>query len=387
MESRGLELLGHTDLEGRGDAAGLAVLGDLAYVGHKGRHGVATSIVDLSDPRRPRVVRQLPADPGTHSPKVAVGGGLLLTNCERDLVWEGPPFVRPVGGAERWTAGLRIYDLSDPTTPEEVGLFPVEGDGVHRMTFVEPPLAFLSASDAGYTDQFLRVVDLSDPASPREVGRWWYPGMWTEGGERPRFPEGRRYALHHAIPRGDLLFCGWWDAGLVVLDVGDPSRPQLVANLNWGPGESGATHTALPLPGRDLLVVTDEAIVEGCRDIPKQVRVLDVADPYSPRLLSTLPVPEGDFCDRGGRFGPHNLAEPQEGLGVDPRIVCVTYFNAGVRVVDLSDPEGPAEVACFVPDPPPGAPAPQVDDVKVDARGRILITDRAGGGLYVLERS
>lgn len=383
MEAQGLRLVGRSDLNGRGDTVGLSLNDGYVYLAHHGKTDLATSIVDVRDPERPEIVREIPRDRGTHSHKVVVGDGLMLTNCERDLEWGGPPFVRPTGGAPEWNPGLRIWDASDPADPREIGFFRTEGTGVHRMTF-DPPLVYLSASDEGYTDQFLRIVDLSDPTRPREVGRWWYPGMWVGGGERPRFPEGRRYALHHGLVEGGLFFGGWWDAGLVILDVEDPSTPQLVANLNWGPSESGATHTALPLRGRDLLVVTDEAIVDECRDITKHVRVLDVSDPYTPRERSRFPVPEGDFCERGGRFGPHNLAEPRPFTKVETDRVYVTYFNAGIRVVDVAEPAAPREVAWFIPDPPPGRPSAQVDDVTVDERGLIYLTDRTGGGLSIV---
>ncbi|MGH9242734.1 MAG: LVIVD repeat-containing protein [Acidimicrobiales bacterium] len=385
MESDGLELIGHTDLDGRGDAMGLAYSEGYLYVGHQGHNGVATSVVDVHYPAAPRVARQIPKEEGTHSAKAAVAGGLLVVPCERDLVWQGPPFVTPVGGADRWNPGLRIYDLTEPAAPREVGFFPTPGTGVHRMTFTDPPYVFMSASDDGYTEQFLRIVDVSDPSNPKDAGRWWYPGMWEAGGERPRFPPDRRYALHHPLIDGDLLFAGWWDAGLVVLDVGDVARPQLVANLNWGPGRSGATHTALPLPGRDIVVVTDECIVPDCEtDIEKHVRVVDVSDPYTPTVLSTLPVPAGDYCGRGGRFGPHNLAENRPHATFATDRVYVTYFNAGLRVYDLTDPTSPREMASFVPDPAPGQPVPQVDDVTIDPNGVIYVTDRAGGGVWIL---
>lgn len=385
MEANGLELLGRSDLDGRGDAMGLAYCDGYLYIGHQGVHGVATSVVDVSDPSAPRVVRQIPNDEGSHSAKAAVAGGLLVVPCERNLVWQGPPFVAPVGGADRWHPGLRIYDLADPSDPKEVGFFHVPGTGVHRMTFTAPPYVFMSASDDGYTEQFLRIVDVSDPARPTEAGRWWYPGMWEAGGERPRFPPDRRYALHHPLIEGDLLFGGWWDAGLVILDIGDIARPQLVANVNWGPGLSGASHTAMPLPGRGIVVLTDECIVPDYKsDIPKQVRVLDVSDPYSPRLLSTLPIPEGDYPERGNRFGPHNLAENRPYTTFETDRVYVTYFNAGLRVYDIGDPRSPREIAWFVPDPPPGHRVPQVDDVTIDPNGLIYITDRAGGGVSIL---
>jgi hypothetical protein len=115
------------------------------------------------------------------------------------------------------------------------------------------------------------------------------------------------------------------------------------------------------------------------------VRVLDVSDPYSPQLLSTLPLPGDDFFDHGGRFGPHNLAEHRPYTRVPDDLVYLTCFNAGLRVYDLLDPAAPKEVASFLPDAPPGQPAPQTDDVTIDPHGRVYLTDRAGGGLTILE--
>ena len=62
-----------------------------------------------------------------------------------------------------------------------------------------------------------------------------------------------------------------------------------------------------------------------------------------------------------------------------------TYFSAGLRVYDIDDPMRPVEVAHFVPEPAPGQPAAQSNDVFVDAQGIIYLTDRVGGGVAILE--
>jgi hypothetical protein len=103
--------------------------------------------------------------------------------------------------------------------------------------------------------------------------------------------------------------------------------------------------------------------------------------------VSELPTPEGDFCSRGGRFGPHNLHEMRPGSLIDPTTVYLTYFNAGLRVVDITDAARPHEVAYFVPDAPPGRKSIQFNDVLVNADGLIYATDRFTGGLYILERT
>jgi hypothetical protein len=303
---------------------------------------------------------------------------IMLVNHERN---SREPYARS------WSAGLKVYDISVPVHPQEIGFFATTGKGVHRMTYWEPPYAYLSASDEGFTDDFLIILDISTPSQPREIGRWWFPGMHIAGGEKPTWASNRRYALHHALVRGDRAYCGWWDAGIVILDISDRTQPKLVSHLDFGQTVSGCTHTAMPVPDRDLLVVTDEAITEYCQEVQKLVRVVDISDEQKPRVVSQFPVPEGDFCKRGGWFGPHNLHEMRPGSLVDPNTVYVTYFNAGVRVVDITDAQRPIEVAYYIPEPPPGRPVVQCNDIFVSRDGLIYVTDRYTGGLYIVTRT
>ncbi|HEX8969843.1 MAG TPA: hypothetical protein VF937_18310 [Chloroflexota bacterium] len=379
--------VGQTDLNGHGDCMHVNLKDGFAFVGHMGESRVGTSIVDVSDPRRPRLVTQLQTPPGTHSHKVQVVGDVLLVNYERS------PFEP---GATTWQGGLKVFDISRPAQPREIAFLQMPGKGVHRMTYWEPPLAYMSGSDDGFIDQFLIIVDLSDPARPTEVGRWWYPGQNTGAGETPTWtpsqshggaPGARRYALHHALIRGDRAYCGWWDAGLVILDIADKTKPTLISHLDFGADVSTATHTTLPVPGRDILVVTDEQLATDCQGMQTRVRLVDIADEHQPAVVAEFPVPEGDFCAQGGRFGPHNVHEMRPDTLIDPNTIYVTWFNAGLRVVDISDAKKPREVAYLVPEPPPGRSSIQFNDVLVGADGLIYATDRFTGGLYILERT
>ena len=76
----------------------------------------------------------------------------------------------------------------------------------------------------------------------------------------------KRYALHHAIIAGDTAYGSWRDGGLTLLDVKDRTQPKLISHRNWSPPFGGGTHTALPLPDRDLLVVLDEAVLDNRED-------------------------------------------------------------------------------------------------------------------------
>lgn len=362
--------IGWSDLGGSGDGMHIQVRDGWAFVGHMGEAG--TSILDVRDPSDPRFVTRIPAAPNTHAHKTQLQGDLLLTN--RELIpRRSPPHE----------AGLAIEDVSDPRRPRRVGWWPSGGKGVHRMTWWEGSIAWVTAGDDRITDQFLVALDLSDPTRPRELGRWWYPGQ--ADGESRDWDDSWRVRLHHAIVRDGLAYCGWWDKGLVVLDVRDPARPTYLGGLDLGHDRARATHTFCPLPGRDIAVTTDERIADGCVGVAPRARLVSIADPAHPVLLAELPEPEGDFCTRGGRFGPHNVHEPKPGSRIDGTTVYLTYFNAGLRVYDVSDASRPVEIAWYVPDAPPGQVSAQLNDVLVTEDGLIWTTDRLTGGLHILE--
>jgi hypothetical protein len=370
----GLRLLSHHDLGGRGDGMQVLREGDVLYVAHNGTSGAGTSILDVSDPARPALVRQWDAPANTHTHKVQVADGLLLVNHE------GFPLRAP-GPRGPFSAGLAVYSLAEPTDPQLVGFWESGGRGVHRIVWEGGRYAHMSATPEGFNDRIWVVVDMADPTRPVPVAKWWWPGQWVGGGETPTWPEGKRYAAHHALVAGDRAYLGYDDANLVVLDVADMERPRQVAHLSWG---GAATHTCLPLAGRGLVVTTDEQTKDGPGARELFIRIIDVAG-EEPRVVSVLPAPGPEFAQQQLRYGPHNLHENRRGSYRSERIVFATYFNAGLRVYDLADAERPVEVAHWTSEPPPGQAAPQANDLFVDAAGIIWVTDRIKGGVYALE--
>ena len=117
--------------------------------------------------------------------------------------------------------------------------------------------------------------------------------------------------------------------------------------------------------------------------------------------LSNYGVPEesGHFCSRGGRFGTHSTNEYQPPMYAG-RIVFVAHFNAGVRAIDVRDPFHPKELGYYIPALTPRSDTRciklesgqdrckaviQTNNVEVDDRGYIYITDRTNNGLHILE--
>ncbi len=350
--------------------------------------------VDVSDPRFPRVVVQtrLPHR-NVRSNSLEVCGDILAVAYETSLHGQTP-------------AGFELFDIAHPEAPRPIGFFDCSGPssrGVHQLWFVDGRTVHFAGGAADFTprtlldDQFYRAVDVSDPTRPRELGRWWYPGT-REGDDapppprHPRFDTGWRVHNTNVYPdRPDRAYLGYIDGGAVILDISDIARPRQVGGWNPNPPFPGFTHTMMPLPDRDIALVSHESVHPDARDWPKLVWVMDIRREDNPVPLSTLPLPPvEEFGYRGGRYGAHNLHENRPGPSFrSDRLVFGSYFNAGVRVHDVSDPFRPEEVAFFVPEPPSGSryPSVQINDVYVDENRVVYAVDRFSGGLYVLELS
>jgi hypothetical protein len=393
--------LGHTDQGGRPDGVQVMVVNRHAYIGHMFSDGI--TVVDVADPRTPKPVHFIACPRNTRASHIQVHEGLLLAvnaanvwalqQYEKEQDYFGKSLADSFSRRDRsFAAGMRVFDLANPAEPREIGFMPVEGIGLHRIWWVGGRYAYASAHFEGFTDHILAVIDMADPARPEIVGRWWFPGMHRAGGETPAWPQGQRWALHHMITAGGLGYGAWRDGGFTVMDLADPAAPKLLAHRNWCPPYGGGTHTPLPLPGRGLAIVADEATSNRCAKSLAYTWVVDVRKPDNPVTIGTLPTPsEADFCARGGKFGPHNLHENRPGSFQSEELVFATYHNAGVRAFDISDAHEPREVARFIPPAPervvdirPGAErVTQSTDVFAATDGTLYVTD-TNGGLSIL---
>jgi hypothetical protein len=386
---KGFEYLGYSDQGGRPDAVQLMVVDGYAYIGQS----QGLSVLDVRDPRDMKPVFHRPVTgEKTWCAHVQTHGDLLLVNEEvnNGLFPSGVAPRQHMFGQQGvdFSAGIRFYDISDRAAPREVGFLAVPGCGVHRMWYDGGRYAFCSAFIDGYTDAIFLAVDVSDPSRPAEVGRWWVPGMWADGGEKPDWPG--RYALHHPIVRDDVAYCAWRDGGMVMLDVSDPSKPTLISHTKWSPPFGGNTHNCVPLHDRGLAVVTDEASMDHCADGIKYTWIFDIRERTRPVSIATLPTPaERDFCAEPGHFGPHNIHENRSGSWQQSSTVFVTYQNAGLRAFDISNQFQPRETGYFVASPPksddPSHPgALHSADVYVTPEGVCFLTDTSRG-LFALQ--
>jgi hypothetical protein len=455
-EQHDMALAGYSDLQARSAyQPTIHRQGDrwIAYVGHHGGSQInpltgrqednGTSIVDVTDPRRPRYLAHVPGEPGQGenggAQMTRVCGGSALPRADRSKVY----LLRSYGNSAH-----EIWDVTDPASPSRVTVVVAGLVNTHKNFWeCDTGIAYvISGPKEWRTRRMTKVYDLGDPARPVFIRDFGLPGQQPGATMQPVPTE-----LHGPIslgPKGNRVYFGYGTSRAGVVQIVDreklltgPKEPT-DANLLYPqiarvdlPPDAGA-HTAFPLLGmtltefarqkpptnapapggghdhggavplssaqahRDFIAVVSESLANECEEPRQLVRFLDVTFETRPIGASTWTVPEasGNFCDRGGRFGAHSSNESFTPIYYG-RVLFVTFFNAGLRALDVRDPNSPKEIGYYIPattertDRRCVGQAPnerckvaiQSNNVEVDDRGYIYLVDRANTGMHILE--
>src|ERR1700743_1885528 len=105
-KAKNTKLLANFDCPGGGQ---VWVEGNHLFVGHM-RQPTGTTIVDISDPRKPKTLAKVEVPDGWHSHKVRVANGIMVVNHEQ----QGP------AGDLEFGRGPGIYDGLQPGPPEHI---------------------------------------------------------------------------------------------------------------------------------------------------------------------------------------------------------------------------------------------------------------------------
>jgi len=219
--------------------------------------------------------------------------------------------------------GLLTYDVSDPTAPRALGSYAVWSElpteafyNVHNI-FLGPDGDTIYAINDSHPRTDLRLIDVSDPAHPRESGRFVV--------ERARSTLEGAHDVNVIEYRGRLIaFLDTLASGLYILDVTDPADIRIESRTAW---QGTFSHSGWPyqLPdGRLIYFHGDEG----------HNQLLTIFD-----VTSLIPKRLAEFQTRPGT-SPHNI----EVIGTT---AYVAYYIDGLRVLDLSDPATPREVAHY----------------------------------------
>ena len=397
-QAQGFDVVGYSGLNGKPGAFKLGIKhakNDHWYLfaGHSFDQG--WSIIDVTDPAAPRYVKFTPyatSEKGVLTAQLTLHDDILITAIDKD---------------SKVDPSLLIWDISDPENPKRLSEWRGAPGGTHRNTYPGGKYAYISGFAEGYQGRGHQVVilDVSDPNAPKQVGVIAQPGQ--KKGET--LPKDHAPGFHGPVnisPDGKMATFGF-TPDVVNVDVSDPANPKFIGKLTMTPpfmyAGNQSVHTVLPLWDRKILFASSEASKWGCdQDGMNWAAFIDNKDPANPRLMTLFPKPKPpkdapykNFCNKPGRFGPHNTVMEQHNPDVHriTNSMYVTRFNAALRAFDISDPYQPEEYAWFLPpddpnakkhDGPHASPTNWTEDVTQDSRGYVYADDNHFG-IWILK--
>jgi hypothetical protein len=332
------------------------VHGGYAYYGN----GLFLTILDVSDPASPSVVRELP---------------ILATVDEGEpLVAEGYLFLPLTNGT------LKIYDLADPENPAEIASLGGFAGLRGGMEF-NGGLLYVADQTSG-----LRVVSLSPLTSPSIIGT-----LATSHARDVTVYEKAFTKYAYVVDAYD---------GLVVLNVTNPAAPILlgavdledwaesvvrsgeflfVADSTNGMRVFSLANPALPVEVGSYVTpnYTEWVTISGATaflcDGLGGIKALDVSTPSAPSLLGQIDTPglamhlllNGDTAFVGDDFGGLRILDVSApsamvalghrddseqftfSLHVDGSTALVPRYGEGLAVMDVSNPSSPSELGLW----------------------------------------
>ena len=392
--------IGFHDLGGGGFNGDIWLHGDFVYVGafwtgSGACPALEVKVVDVSDPFNPTPANTLSLSTGSRANDVKVAA-VSTGSFQGDLLVNSNEVC--AGGGSH---GVQLWDVTDPRNAVELSYFHTgsvhntylyqKGDRAYVLLAV--PFAELSG-----TSSDLQIIDVTDPANPVLAGEWTvgrdaglaygFPGASGAGDCTPppntldlcRGDSALVY-LHDVWVSSDgtIAYLSYWDAGLITLDISDPTSPTLIAVATEPLDEEGNAHNAVPDETAGLILVADEDFAPAPWGF---LRILDNTNPSNPVQVGTFATPNALAATppNDGWYTVHNLI-------VEGGLAYLAWYSDGVRVLDLADPTTPREIASFVPpdvaDPHGQLPARSLV-WGVSLQDGIIYAIDINGGLYVL---
>lgn len=262
--------------------------------------------------------------------------------------WSHYAYVVSEGGA-----GAQIIDLS--YLPDSVHLVRnfVYADGTNsteRAHTVQVRDGFMYLNGcAQYAGGGVIIFSLADPENPA------FLSQFTAG-----------HYIHDSFVRNDTMYAAAINGtGVEIVDVTDKAFPQLLFTISYA---GSGTHNCATTRDGQYLLTTDEI-----NATPKTLKVWDLrSPPLFPKVAEYAGDPSAIV---------HNVF-------VRDTLAVLSYYTAGVRIVDIADPESPLEIGGFdsCPDSVGGGASftGAWSTYPFFPSGKIIIGDMASG-LFVID--
>ncbi|MFN8178690.1 MAG: choice-of-anchor B family protein [bacterium] len=204
--------------------------------------------------------------------------------------------------------GLQIVSLVDAEHPRPVAAYAAFRTAHNLYVEFENAALYVAGSNLG--NGGVQILSLIDPQRPRPAGSW-----------------DLQYA-HDVYVRGDTMFVSAIRvASLYIIDISTRHHPSMTIQGIISNYPYAATHNCWVNDAGTHVITTDE-IAGGI------VRLWDITQLPSSSLSGTYHPDDSASI-------PHNV------LVDDGDLAYISHYTAGVRVVDVSNPSDPVEVAFY----------------------------------------
>ena len=191
--------------------------------------------------------------------------------------------------------GVRVINISDPNRPEEIGFYNIPG--YTSDVYVSGSYAYAISFRPGEMTSILYILDISDPKSPKEAGSY------------------RAKSMHRVCVFGDYAYVASGSEGVRVIDVSNPKDPREVGSY-----KEAKLMYGIHIKGNYAYVIDNAEFL-----------VLDISDPENLENTGNCEIPG---------YTAENVFASED-------YAYVADQDAGLRIIDISDPVNPKEVGAF----------------------------------------
>jgi hypothetical protein len=288
QESENITLVGSLNLPtwGPGFTFNVRVVGNTAYlVRLDGLH-----IIDVTNPAAPvELGHYKAAGEDRYSNDVKIVDG---PNNKRYAIIADTP--------------VDVVDVTNPAAPALAAQIPEEAHTLFTETRGGKTYAYF-----GNYDATTPIFDVTNPAAPVRLGRYTTAGRY----------------VHDLSVADGVAYLNAWDEGLLMVDFTTPATPTLVGQWKATPGNSSHSNWTTTAGGRRIAL-------HGGESYGAHLDVVDI-DPTSPTFMK----PFATYKTRD-HVSIHNIMAFGEKA-------YFTYYQDGIRVMNLANPAEPKLVGYF----------------------------------------
>lgn len=338
-EGEGLKLVKNVAYKGGTDMEFATIKGrDYAFAGsspnYSGGEKSGLRVIDVTKPEKAKVVGMLPC--------ALNQADVQISHDKKTVIYAADSRGGPEGCLAANRLGFMTVDIRNPKKPKAIGFAEIPR-GSHNTT-AHPTKPFVYNSDSELTvPGEIQVWSIKNPRKPKLVNTLALPGHSPHD---ISFNKKGNLAITAAI------------SSIHLLDTSDPANPS-IKFVTQCPGCS-ITHDAKFTPNGKHVLVGDEA--GGGSAVPCPGGALYFYDLVedSALVLKGAYEPSSLVTARSGQTSVGACTSHVMDISKDSKKVSISWYTAGTRLIDISDPTGFAfgsqgagnvrEIAWFIPD-------------------------------------